>query len=115
MSRLLTIAEPALRLTVGDAYIGAATVLGWLMARQAILAFGFPLGLALVRLGRATALLKVNLVTSAIYVGLLTASLPLWGLNGAGFAAAAAAVVATSLHAAVVIRTFRRETRPVTA
>ncbi len=102
-----TFAEWVLALVMGEGYIAAATVLSWLMVRQAILAFGFPLGLMLVSLGQATALLKVNLVTSMLYVALLMASLSLWGLDGAGIAAAAAAALATVLSGTVVARIVR--------
>ncbi len=104
---LIAIAEPALRLTVGDAYVGASVVLGWLLARQAILAFGFPLGLVLVSLDRASTVLKINVLTSTLYVVLLTLALPLWGIAGAGFSAAVVAVVVTALNGIVVARILR--------
>jgi O-antigen/teichoic acid export membrane protein len=102
-----SLAEGILTLVMGEGYAAAATVLGWLLVRQAVLAFGFPLGLMLVSLGQAAVLLKINFVTSVLYVGLLTASLSLWGLDGAGIAAAAAAVFATVLSGTVVAKTVR--------
>ncbi|MGF1641119.1 MAG: lipopolysaccharide biosynthesis protein [Rhodospirillales bacterium] len=112
---VIAFAEPALRLSVGESYIEAATVLAWLIGRQAVLAFGFPLSLILVSLDRAGALLKANVATSVLYVGLLMPALTRWGVDGAGFAAATAAVIATGLHAAMVVRTFRHKAMPAGA
>lgn len=101
-------AQPLLRFSVGDSYIAASIVLSWLMVRQAILALGFPLGLMLVSLDRATSLLKVNLATGVFYMAVLIGALSLWGLGGAGFAASAAALVAVLLNLAAVVKVFRR-------
>ncbi|MEE8536046.1 MAG: oligosaccharide flippase family protein [Kiloniellales bacterium] len=79
--------EPLLRLTVGDAFIGAHDVLVLLIAALAIGTFGFPVGSLLVAQGRSGVLLAVNLIAALLYVALLVLLLGPIGLAGAGIAA----------------------------
>jgi O-antigen/teichoic acid export membrane protein len=91
--------EPLLRLTVGEAFIGAYDVLVLLIAALGIGVFGFPAGSLLVARGRSEVLLGINLLATLVYAGLLVGLLGPVGLAGAGFAAvakAAGTVLATS-------------------
>lgn len=96
--------EPLLHLTVGDAFVGAYDVLVLLIATLAISTFGFPASSLLIAQGRSAALLGVNLVTTAIYAGLLVVLLGPIGLAGAGIAAAVKGVGTVLATGAIAIR-----------
>jgi O-antigen/teichoic acid export membrane protein len=95
---LSALGEPLLRLTVGEAFVDASGLLTLLIVGLAINAIAFPASSLLIAQGRPGALLALNLVITATYIGLLILLLGFMGLTGAGIAAvsrAAAAVLLT--------------------
>lgn len=107
----LAFGEPLLRWTVGEAFVGAAAVLVLLVLRQVLRAFGNPTGALLIILGRADALLTVNLVAAVLYLLGLVLLLDTVGLIGAGIAAVVQTLAAVAAAAFLIRRELRRAIR----
>lgn len=90
----LLFGEALLRLTVGEEFAAAAGLLTVLLFASSLELTSAPLRSAAYALGRAGALLRLYLVTTALYLVLFFTLSHAFGLIGTGLAAAAAALAA---------------------
>ncbi|MEE8443800.1 MAG: oligosaccharide flippase family protein [Alphaproteobacteria bacterium] len=103
--------EWILQVTVGDQYLGAASVLVLLTVGIAVRAFGFPLDSTLFALGRPGVALKVRAAVTLIYFPALIMLLQRHGLVGAGFVEIIAAILTVTT---LVFITLRRLAKDIT-
>ncbi|RMD60855.1 MAG: hypothetical protein D6826_11420, partial [Alphaproteobacteria bacterium] len=97
-----------IRWSVGAAYAQAYGLLVLLALAAAIGVFAFPVGPIMYALGRPHVLLRVTVVMSLVYLGLLVPLLWQWGLIGAGMAAVINAGIALGVLAVLLKRSLRR-------
>ncbi|MFQ5786245.1 MAG: lipopolysaccharide biosynthesis protein [Alphaproteobacteria bacterium] len=107
---LVPLGEPLLRITVGEAYVGAYGVLLLLTLATAVLVFGFALEPALYAMGRPDLLLRISLIMVLVNIPLLYGLLLWLGLIGAGIAAVAGAVTWFGVLVMVAMRGWRAAT-----
>ena len=100
--------DEILRLTVGKEYVGATPVMLLLTVATVVGVWTFPLEPMLITIGKVGAALKVRLWTTLVYLPLLVWLLHTTGLEGAGWAAIAAAVMILLGQLVPVVRWFRR-------
>jgi len=84
---------PALELILGQAFVGAADVMIWLVAMAVISIWTMPLEPMLISLGLAGRTLAVRIVVTATYLPLTVVMIGRYGLEGVGYAMVACAVL----------------------
>jgi O-antigen/teichoic acid export membrane protein len=89
---------------VGDGYTSAATLLTWLMVAAAVDLIGAALRPAAYAMGAAAAALRIQLTVAACHLSLFVGLVSLFGLSGAGVAAAVASVLLITGMALLVAR-----------
>lgn len=87
---MAAIAGPLLRLLFSEAYTGATTALGPLLAAACLAVQAGILGQALIALDRPRSIMYINLGLAAASLALNVALVPRFGLAGAGWSAVAA-------------------------
>ena len=105
LAGLVVLGEPLIRLTVGEAYVGAYGVFMLLALASVIGVYGFALGPVMLALGKPNILFRANLVLVIPTFSLLLLLLWQMGLIGAGIATVAGSVI---WLVAVGVITFRR-------
>ncbi|MFP6836929.1 MAG: lipopolysaccharide biosynthesis protein [Pseudomonadales bacterium] len=89
---------------VGDGYTSAATLLTWLMVAAAVDLIGAALRPAAYAMGAAAATLRIQLTVAVCHLSLFVGLVSLFGLSGAGVAAAVASVLLITGMALLVAR-----------
>ncbi len=100
--------EALLSLVVGNAFLGAYGVMVFLVSAKAISVFGFSLAPAMYAMGRPGLLLRINVITTLMYLPLLIGLLDVMGRTGAGAATFIWAFVGFVATAMVVARLMGR-------
>jgi O-antigen/teichoic acid export membrane protein len=98
------LAQPLIRLIASPDYVGAAPVLGWLMAAMSLAIQAGVMGQGLIALGRAASVTQVNTVLAAVSIALNCLLLPRFGILGAGYAALAAVLFSAAAQALLASR-----------
>lgn len=102
---------PILELVGGPEFTAAYGLLVLLGLARLIHLLGFPLGSALVALGRPGLALRVNLVIAVLFVPTLIGLLHAFGLIGAGLNTVAFALMTVGVMGAMVLRLLSRRGR----
>lgn len=97
----------ALRVVLGEDFVGAAPVMTWLVGSAAIGIWALPLEPFLISTGRATAAFVTRAVVTVVYLPCLFFGLDWFGLLGAGYATVGAMALLFFIQLGVVLRTFR--------
>lgn len=105
---LALFSESVVRLLAGSAYLASADVMIWLLAARAIALVTPPCSSALTAMGRPDAPLRINLVSSLIFLSILPLLLWEYGLIGAGIQAVGQAAFVAVAMAATTERISRR-------
>lgn len=100
----MAFALPLLRLISSEAYLGAAPVLGWLMAGMVLAVQAGIMGQGLIALGRAASVTKVNLIFATVSLGLNLLLMPRFGLVAAGYTAVISLALSAAAQAWLVHR-----------
>lgn len=101
----------ALRVVLGDDFVGAAPVMTWLVGSAAIGIWALPLEPFLISTGRATAAFVTRAAVTILYLPCLFFGLERFGLLGAGYATVAAMGLLFLAQLAVVLQIFRLSRR----
>lgn len=97
----------ALRVTLGDDFVGAAPVMTWLVGSAAVGIWALPLEPFLISTGRATTAFVTRAFVTVLYLPALFYGLKHFGLLGAGYATVAAMALLFFVQFLAVLRIFR--------
>ena len=106
---LVGIAEPLIRLIVGEAYVGAADLLVLIAGASAVMLYGFAIEPVLFALGRPGIMLRLSAITVVLNVVLIFFLVAEYGLVGAGMAALASTVIAVGLSTLIVLGKLKKK------
>ncbi len=104
---------PALQYLIGPEFVAAKPVMLWLLSGAVIGIWAVPLEPLLISAGKATAVMVMRLVVTAIYVPLLYWLIQTQSLHGAGVAAVLGALLLLLGQLWMVQRWFRQEHRAI--
>jgi len=100
---LAVMAEPLIRLIVGEAYVAAADLLVLLAGASAVLLYGIALEPVFFALGRPGIMLRISIIAAALNIVLIFLLVAQFGLIGAGMAALGSTAVAVGLMAIIAL------------
>jgi len=101
----------ALRMVLGDDFVGAAPVMTWLVGSAAIGIWALPLEPFLISTGRAMTAFATRAFVTALYLPALFLGLKDFGLLGAGYATVAAMALLFFVQFSAVLHIFRASRR----
>jgi O-antigen/teichoic acid export membrane protein len=101
----------ALRVVLGDDFVGAAPVMTWLVGSAAIGIWALPLEPFLISTGRAMTAFATRAFVTVLYLPALFLGLKDFGLLGAGYATVAAMALLFLVQLSAVLHIFRASRR----